>query len=170
MRIARPDNLRIALLASSLVTLSRAATAGEVETLFVVSKSENKNQVHYALNVDEACAPLGPTPIRPYWRMFEKGPAVKEPLLDREQPAYGIASQSVTAGVVTATLRALPGRPISVRAWRGDDGACHATSLVAIDGVPARLYNVHVALKLFGVDYLLLSGWTDAGRTVREKL
>jgi hypothetical protein len=154
----------------ALSSLSRAASAGTIESLFIISKSENKNQVHYALTVDDACAPLGPAPVRPYWRMFEKGPNAQEPLLDREQPAYGIASQSVTAGVVTLSLRALSARGITVRTFRGDDGRCQATSHVTIEGAPARLYNVHVALKLLGVDYLLLTGWSDAGRTVREKL
>jgi len=164
------STIRTVVFASGLLTLSRATSAGEVDPLFIVSKSENKNQVHYAMSVDEACVPLGATPIRAYWRMFEKGPTVQEPLLDREQPAYGIASQSVAAGVVTATLRALPGRPIAVRTWRAEDGSCHAMSRVTIDGSQARLYNVHVALKLFGVEYLLLTGWSDGGRTVREKI
>ena len=164
------SSIRIVVFTSCVLTLSRAASAGEVDTIFIVSKSENKNQVHYALRVDDACAPLGPAPIRPYWRMFEKGATVREPLLEREVPAYGLAGQSSAAGIVTATLRALPGRAITVRTWRAVDGTCHATSHVSIAGVPARLYDVHVVLKLFAVDYLLLTGWDDAGRTVHERI
>ena len=154
----------------SLFLFPALAHAREIESLFLVSKSENRNQVHYALAVDESCAPVGPTPIRAYWRMLEKGPTATEPLLDREQSAYGLASQLVKDGVVTAILRALPSRPIVVHTWRGDNGTCHAASRATIDGVDARLFNVHVALKLFGVDYLLLTGWSDDGRTVREKI
>lgn len=155
---------------SAASAIPRTAEAATIDSVFLVSKSENKNQVHYALDLDESCAPRGAAPLRAYWRMFEKGPAVREPLLAREERAYGIASQSYQSGTLAVVLRALPERPISVRTWRGDDGQCHAAARLVIDGTPARLYNVHVALKFLGVDYLLLTGWADDGRTVREKV
>ena len=52
-----------------------------VPSAFFVSKSANANQVHYSVDVDETCAPRGPTPVRPYWRMLEKSPNASEPLL-----------------------------------------------------------------------------------------
>ncbi len=145
--------------------------------LFTIAKSENKNQVQYAVRVDGECAPLGPAPIFAYWKMLERGPTQTEPLLAREEPAYGVASQAVSArrvegGRVHLVLRATPSRPIDVDLWRDSDGACHAAPVTTIDGAPARLFNVYARLKWpFGVDYLLLQGWSlDGARAVREKI
>ncbi|NRD68652.1 DUF4833 domain-containing protein, partial [Corallococcus exiguus] len=33
-----------------------------------MSRSENRNQVHYALSLDEACRPVGTRPVHVYWR------------------------------------------------------------------------------------------------------
>src|ERR1700733_7408049 len=90
--------------------------AHDAPQVFSIAKSENKNRVAYALRLDERCAPVGAAPLAPYWRMLEKGPTVTEPLLPREEQAYGIAAQSVKAGVVRVTLRALEGREIAVEA------------------------------------------------------
>ena len=144
--------------------------------LFSISKSENKNQVQYAIRVDDSCAPVGRAPVFAYWRMLERGPTQYEQLLPREEKAYGIASQLVASrsdsgGDVHLTLNALPGRPIDVQTVRSDDG-CRGYSTTAIGGAPAHLFNVHARLKWpFGVDYLLLQGWTlDGAKVVQEKL
>jgi hypothetical protein len=144
--------------------------------LFTIAKSENKNQVQYAIQVDEHCGSASSAPVFAYWRMLEKGPDRTEPLLPRELDAYGIASQSVVSrepegGKVRMVLRAVRSRPILIETWQSGSG-CQAVATLSINGTPAHLFNVYAKLKwFFGVDYLLLQGWSmDGARVVREKL
>jgi len=143
--------------------------------LFSITKSENRNEVVYSVDVDERCAPIGDAAVYAYWRMHEKGPAVIEPLLSREEAAYGIGSQRVISrredgGSIDLVLRALPSRHILVRLQREAAG-CRAWSQLPIRGTDAYLYNVYVRLKPFGVDYLLLAGWAiDGSHVVEEKI
>jgi Domain of unknown function (DUF4833) len=155
-----------------------SSTTPQVLFLFSISKSENKNQVEYAIRVDERCQPSTAAPVFAYWLMREKGPNVTEPLLAHELDAYGIASQVTThtpdgAGAgVQLVLRAVRGRPIAIRVFRNASGACQALATVAISGAPAHLYDVYAKLKWpFGVEYLLLQGWSvDGTRVMKEKL
>jgi hypothetical protein len=157
---------------------ARAAGDGgrEVASVFFVSKSENKNQVHYAVRLDDRCAPAGSAPVTPYWRMLERDATATEPLLSREVPAYGIAEQTVVSrgergGVVRLVLKALPSRPILVTTFaRGDE--CVATASLAIAGVPATLTDIHAQLRWpFGVAYLQVSGRAlSDGRAVSERI
>ncbi len=175
--------LRAALLSvvAVLATLANEATADAPPRtgallLFSIAKSENKNQVQYAILTDPACAPVGAAPVSAYWRMLEQGPHATGPLLSREVPAYGLASQSVASrgasgGSVRVLLNALPGRPVTIATSRGSDGACRASATLPIAGTPARLSNVYVKLAWNGVDYLLLRGWSIEGsRLVTEKI
>jgi hypothetical protein len=158
---------------------ARAEAAPPGETLvpvFVIAKNENKNQVQYAVRLDDRCAPVGRTPVSAYWRMLERGPNQTAPLLPREARAYGLASQEViasdaSAGQVRAVLAAIPGRPLTIVTSRGSDGACRALATVLIAGTPAHLFGVYVRLKWDGIDYLLLQGWSmDGKRIIRETL
>jgi hypothetical protein len=108
--------------------------------------------------------------------MLEQGPGATQPLLPGEERAYGVSSQTVLSrgpqsSAVRLTLRALPSRPILIETMR-NGGACLALSTVVIAGAPAHLYNVHAKMSWpFGLDYLLLSGWSmDGQRLVHEKL
>jgi len=143
--------------------------------LFSISKTENRNYVQFVEHLDATCAPFGTAPVHAYWRMLEHGPAAIEPLLSREEPAYGLASQSViergeAGGVVRVTLRALSSAPLLVESRRRADGGCEASARTSIAGVDARLFNVHAVLKWpFGIARLLVSGWSLAdGRPVRD--
>jgi hypothetical protein len=146
-----------------------------VTSLFTISKSENKNEVVYAIHLDAQCAPVGDAPIYAFWRMHEVGPNAVEKLLPREEPAYGIATQRVVArrgggGRVELTLRALASRPIDVETSRRD-GRCEAWSQLRIAGEQGYLYNVYVKIWLLGVEYLMLSGWaTDRTHVLHEKI
>jgi hypothetical protein len=168
-----------ALVAVSLLSAAmlQAIPAWHEAALFTISKSENKNQVQYALRVDDHCAPIGDAPVYAYWRMIELGPTRTAPLLAQELPAYGVSSQAVversdTAGKVRLALQAVPSRPILVQTAVTAGGTCQAWSTLTINGTAAHLYNVHVKLRWpLGVDYLLLQGWaTDGKRTVTEML
>ncbi|MGO8995868.1 MAG: DUF4833 domain-containing protein [Polyangiaceae bacterium] len=145
--------------------------------LFTISKSENKNEVQYVIRIDEHCAPGPGAPISAFWRMLERSPTATEPLLEREQRAYGLASQSVSertaaGGKALLTLMAVPTRPVAVDTFRDSNGTCQARSTATISGESARLFNVYVKLKWpVGVSYLLLQGWSlDGTRIVTEKI
>src|SRR5579883_2215735 len=133
--------------------------ASDVASVFFVAKSENKNQVHYGLRLDDACMPLGSTPVVPYWRMLERGPNEMETLASHEHGAYGVASQQVvsrdgTTARIRLALRALPTRTIEIEVSKRD-GRCVATASLPIAGAPARLRSVYAQLKWpFGVAYI----------------
>ena len=173
-----PTLLLLAL--GSFATAARAQSpappGGALVPVFSIAKSENKNQVQYVVRVDRHCLPLRPAPVFAYWRMLDKGPTQTAPLLSREVRAYGLASEGVVAsdeggGEVRAVLSALPGRPLTITTSRGSDGACRALATLAIAGTPAHLFNVYVHLRWYGVDYVLLQGWSmDGSHVLREKL
>jgi hypothetical protein len=148
--------------------------AHSVRSVFFVAKSENKNQVHYGIRLDQACAPAGAAPVFAYWRMLEKGPLATEPLLAREIPAYGLLSQSALprdarGGRVVVTLNALPNRPIAIDTTAAG-AQCTAKARALIAGVPASLTSVFVQLRWpFGVEFMVLSGRAD-GLAVRERV
>lgn len=167
------------LLLLALAFLPVPASAGnerrEIPSAFFIAKSENKNQVHFAVAVDAQCAPLGDAPVREYWRMLEKGPAVIEPVLPREQRAYGLASQAVltrgaSGGSVRITLNAVPGRPVTIRTLRASDGTCTFETRMTIASTWGRLQYIYVRMGLLSVDYLLIVGKDDAGGDLRERL
>ncbi|HXN33868.1 MAG TPA: DUF4833 domain-containing protein [Polyangiaceae bacterium] len=165
----------LALVAS--IALGGADRDGRViRSVFFIAKSENKNEVHYGIRLDEACRPAGDAPVFAYWRMFERGPLETEPLLAREEPAYGVSDQRALkrneqGGSVFLTLNALPKRPIIIDSTTSG-ATCTATAKATIGGVPASLVSVFVQLRWpFGVDYLLLSGSASLdGRAVRERV
>jgi len=150
---------------------SRAAES--LVPIFSIAKSENKNQVQYVVRLDQQCAPVGPNPVSAYWRMLEKGPTQTAPILSREVRAYGLASQvlDVTSGRVRVVLKALPDRTLVVTALRASDGQCHALATMPIAGAPAYVFNVYVHIRWYGVDYVLLQGWSmDRSHVLHEKL
>ena len=151
-----------------------AALPGEGAPLFFISKSENRNQVAYAIHLDAACRPLGDAPVYAYWLMLERSPDAVEPLLPREKGAYGLGAQHVvpfgeSGGTVIASLRSLPDRKIVVHTRR-QNGICLADATTRIADTPARLFNVHARLAWpFGVASLEIAGWAESdGHVVRE--
>jgi len=147
-----------------------ASQVSELSSALVISKSSNRNQVNYAVQVDEACAPAGPAPVRPYWRMLERGPDAIEPLSESEQRVLGVGHQDVAGHLVHVTLRAMPDRAITIETERGADGRCSSSAQTTIARVSARLGGVYVQQRLFGVAYVLLSGWAEDGTAVRERI
>jgi hypothetical protein len=147
----------------------------DVASVFFVAKSENRNQVHYGVHLDEGCAPTTRAPVFAYWRMLERGPLATEPLLALEVRAYGVGEQRVLGreqggGRVAVALRALPARTIVVVS-QAQGEACRADATTTIGGAPAALTSVYAKLGWpFGVAYLLLSGRGPDGREVRERV
>lgn len=150
--------------------------AWSVTTVFFVAKSENKNQVHYGIHLDDACAPIGETPVYAYWQMLEHGPSSFEPLLPRERRAYGIAEQRVLErgsrrSRTRVTLEALRSRPMIIESY-SDGTRCVARAVLAMAGAPAVLGDVFVQLRWpFGVAYLMLAAHSlEDGTLVRERV
>jgi hypothetical protein len=168
---------------AAAATSARGASADDVHIgpndvgqVFVVSKSENKNQVSYGIRLDERCMPVGPQPMFAFWKLYEDGPNAVADLLGVEQPAYGIAIQEVLApngasGRVRVTLRAIATRPIVVETSRVL-GRCVATATLDVAGTRAKLAGVFAQLKWpIGVAYLdLIGNALSDGHVVKERI
>jgi hypothetical protein len=167
-----------------LVAIAPATAAGEelrlpsadVSSVFHIEKSENRNQVHYAVTVDAQCRPKGTKPMRGYWREYEEGPRVVDSLRDFQQRAYGLsAPSSITlaeqGGDVRIRMRALPDRLLRVTTFRQGD-QCRARVFTPIKKQPAVLTSIYVKVGfLYSVDYLELRGVRVAdGAAVHERI
>lgn len=154
----------------SRASLASAATT-TIPTTFFISKSENKNQVHYAIDVDESCKPVGATPMHAYWRDLEKGPNVTSPVLGREQPAYGIKFQKIlTVGdrkIVEMAVRGLPSRIVHVET-KAVDGKCIADTRSVINGETVQLLEVFLKIGFLSVDYARFIGRSATKGLVSE--
>jgi hypothetical protein len=161
--------LAVAAFATSSPTPAGASPNGEIDSALYIAKSSNKNQVHYAVEVDGQCEPVGPAPVHPYWRMLEHGPEATEPLTAREERAFGLAQQSVDGSDVRVVLRGLPARPITLHTFR-EGTRCASTAAITIHGKPARLTSVYVKQSLFGISYVELDGFGPSGASLSERL
>ncbi len=147
-----------------------ASSLHELASVMAISKSSNRNQVHYAVAVDASCAPAGTSPVHPYWLMLERGPAVTEPLQAGEARLLGPERQEVWSSGVQFALRAMPSRAFIVHT-SGNDGQCSSWVETTIAGSRAHLTGVFVQQKLFGmVDYVRLEGTTSSGAAVSERV
>jgi hypothetical protein len=129
----------------------------DVRSVTFVAKSTNKNQLHYAIALDDRCMPNGAAPVYNYWLMREHGDAI-EPVSDREQRAFGISSQTVSGNTVEVRLRGLPDRPVKFETSQAG-GACTARAIAPIDGEMSRVDNVYVKFGFpFRVKSVLVQG------------
>ncbi|MFP2912894.1 DUF4833 domain-containing protein [Pyxidicoccus sp. 3LFB2] len=151
----------------------KASPARDAGSAFFIARSTNRNQVHYGIRVDGDCRPQGDKPVHAYWRMLEKGDKATEPLLGREGPAYGLGDvQQVEATPsgwrVHVRLRAWPERTIDLDVFR-ENGRCVARAFTLLDGKVAQIDRIFVKTSWpAGVDYVLLSGTGQDGRSLRE--
>lgn len=157
------------VLGAALPSPAAASPLHAIDSGLFIAKSSNKNQVHYALEVNDRCAPAGAAPVRPYWRMLERGANVTEPLTAREERAFGLERQVVDGDEVRVVLHGLPGRLITIRATRDGD-RCVSSASTAIDGEKARISSVYVKLSLFGVSYVQLRGVGPGGASLVERV
>jgi hypothetical protein len=147
-----------------------------VQSVFHISKSENRNEVHYAVRVDASCRPAGQQPLFGYWRDFEKSPRAVSPLLSHEQPAYGLTpprgiEQTPTGGRVRVSLRAFPERPLSIETQR-QGAICQARALTSFGNQPGVLNSIFVQIGfLFSVEYAIVRGVRlSDGQPAQEKI
>ncbi|RKH20335.1 DUF4833 domain-containing protein [Corallococcus sp. CA047B] len=165
------------LAAVALTTVAPLASAAGApppsQSAFFLTRSENRNQVHYALRLDEACRPVGTRPVQVYWRMLERGASEVEELLGVEQPVYGLEDpQPVDATAegwrVRVRLRAFPSRPIDITTARVD-GECRVQAWTKLDNSVCRLEHVFVKTSWpFSVDFVRLEGVGPDGQPVHE--
>lgn len=160
--------------------VAAAATAlpgSSVRSVFFISKSENRNQVHYAVRVDAQCRPEGEKPVYAYWRDFEEGPTVMSPLLKHEQTAYGlteprqVSREEAGGGQIRIGLRGFPDRPLTIETFRSADG-CRARALTTIARGSAVLRSIYVEIGfLYSIDYVIVRGIRVAdSQPVQEKV
>jgi hypothetical protein len=147
-----------------------------VGSVFFISKSENRNQVHYAVQVDAQCQPKGKKPLYGYWRDFEVGPRATSPLLAREQSAYGLTDprwvkSNGSGGEIRIGLRGFPDRPLTVQTFQTAAG-CRANALTTIGKTAAALRSIYVEIGfLFSIDYVIVRGLrVQDGRPIQEKV
>jgi hypothetical protein len=147
-----------------------------VHSVFFIAKSENRNQVHYAVRVDARCRPIGTRPVYGYWRDYEDGPKATSRLLDHEQSAYGLTAPrwvraAAEGGQIRIGLRGFPDRPLTIETFRTRAG-CRARAHTTIARSHAVLRSIYVELGfLFSIDYVLLRGYRAAdGRPLQEKV
>lgn len=151
--------------APSLSTAAEAVSFGphDVHSAFHVAKSENKNEVHYAVRLDAACRPQGKTPVFAYWRRLKKGLRVDEPLTGPGVRVYGASGeQTVTAtatgGRVKMYVKALKELPVDIQVDKGKTG-CVAVPHVKLKGEYARLSYAFLQLGRFGINVKYVDVW-----------
>jgi hypothetical protein len=148
-----------------------------VRSVFFISKSENRNQVHYAVRVDPQCRPESDHPVYGYWRDFEVGPSAMSPLLKHEQTAYGLTEprqvrrDEADGDQIRIGLRGFPDRPLTIETFRGPDG-CRARAMTTIARGSAVLRSIYVEIGfLYSIDFVIVRGVRVAdNQPVQEKV
>jgi hypothetical protein len=175
---------RLALAAVAL-TLTGSALANEprfgandVETLFFISKSNDRNRVDYGMRLDSKCAPYGDEPVFPYWREFEPPPPVRtKPMGAFSKIGYGISTQRIvkrtaTGGEIHIKLKQV-GRTIFITTSKGANGRCSALVRTKIASVQhAELVSIFVKLSgPLSVSYIDIKGKDLAtAKPIEERL
>lgn len=149
------------------------ARSHDTGSTFFITRSENRNQVHYGIRVGEDCRPVGASPVYVYWRMLEKGATETEPLLGIEGPIYGLVDEQQVESTsegwrVWVRLRSFPERPIEIAVFR-DNEHCATQAWTSVAGARSQLDTIHVRTHWpFGIDYVRLSGVGADGKSVSE--
>lgn len=171
----------VAVLAAAGASYVPAEAAPKLESMpvtsvFHIEKSENRNQVHYAVRVDARCRPVGTLPVYGYWRDLEDGPKAISPLLAHQQAAYGLEpplsiKRTDDSGEIRIRMRGFPDRTLLIMTFR-EGAACRARAFATIKAKPALLTSIYVEISpLFSVDYVILRGVGAAdGKPVEEKV
>ncbi len=164
----------------SLLSLAQADDVGlrptDIVSVFHISNSGSRNEVHYAVHVDASCALSGDAPLFAYWRDLEDGAHATSRLSFIEERGYGIAYQRRAANadgttLLRVALRGVPAREVQVTT-RLVDGRCTADARTRVAGTRAVLDLIFVQTGgLFSIDWIELRGrrLRDAA-AVRERV
>lgn len=179
MKVLRPFVL-LALLA--LLAPERAAAGTmrfgphDLRSVFHVAKSENQNQVHYAIRLDASCRPVGQQPVFGYWRRLKGGVRVDEPLVSPGTRVYGASDKQevervASGGRVRTFVKALQRVRIDIRVEKTAAG-CKATPTTTLRGELVRLSHAYLQLGTFAlrVKHVDVFGYrVKDGRQVTER-
>jgi hypothetical protein len=170
--VAPLARLGLSFAAVALTALPRSALAqdpifgaNDVQTLFFISKSNDRNRVDYGMRLDTHCAPYGEEPVFPYWREFEPSPPVRTKSMGAfSKMGYGISTQRVlrrtaAGGEIAIKLKQVD-RAIFVTTSRGVNGRCEALVRTKIASVEyAELVSIFVKLSgPLSVSYIDIKG------------
>ena len=143
----------------------------DVATVFAIGKSDDGNEVQYAVRLDDTCALVGKEPVFGYWRLHDEGPGVTKTMSFMDQFGYGISSQKVASDrqSVTIQLKTASGHPIDIHTRR-EGGRCVATPLATIGGERAELQRIFLQLSgPLSVAWVSISGVSLTGREKRSE-
>ncbi len=183
MRRGSAPFVLIALAVLVTEPFSRAQAAGvafgphDVRSVFHVEKSENQNQVHYAIRLDRLCRPIDDNPVFAYWRRFKRGVRVDEPLEGLGRRVYGASDDQqvishARGGYVNMYVRAVKQVPIDISVQQTNSG-CQAVATTSIRGERARLSHAFLQLTRFGLGVSYIDVFGERlrdGARVRERL
>jgi hypothetical protein len=150
----------------------------DVQTVFYIAKSNDKDRVDYGMRLDEHCAPVGDDAVFPYWRILRLGAPVRShPLKFLQYVAYGIAKQHALkneAGGAKYALRLKQvDREMLIVSKRDQNSHCVATAYTKIQNIDGARLD-YIFAKVAGpmsVDYVDVHG-TDmnSGQSLVERL
>jgi hypothetical protein len=127
----------------------------DVRSTFHVAKSENQNQVHYAVRLDAECRPVGTRPVFAYWQRLKGKKRVDGELDGLGSGVYGASDEQKVArtaqgGSVELFVKALKKVRITIEVQKSTQG-CRAVPYTTILGQRVRLSHAFLQLGLFGV-------------------
>lgn len=154
-------------------------SAFDVQTVFFISKSDDRNRVDYGIHLDDRCVPTKDDAVFQYWREFENSPPVRLHTLGVfEYIGYGISEQRTirktpSGGYHVIRLRQFAQSPIGIITKKEADGRCSSQARVLINGKEAIFDHVFVKLAQGGltpsVDFIEICGKDpDTGQDVIE--
>lgn len=156
-------------------------SAFDVQTVFYISKSDDRNRVDYGIHLDAGCTPVGNDAVFQYWREFEHSPPVRTHGLGMfEYIPYGISEQRTTHRTSSGAshemkLRQFDKLPIRISTKKGTDGRCSAEARTVINNKDCVFAYAYVKLRKGGlapsVEYIDLHGRdVGSGQEVVERL
>lgn len=169
-RRARFPSLAVGLcslvLASSATAADDDTTFGphDIETLFYIAKSNNRDRVDYGMRLDATCRPASADAVFPYWRNLEHKPVTTHALGFFARMAYGVSAQETARSTPTGADHGIRLKQVDRVIWvttlRGSDGRCSALVRSKIAGVEnAELLSIYVKLAgPISVDYVNIKG------------
>ena len=150
----------------------------DIQTVFYIAKSNDKDRVDYGMRLDRYCAPISDDAIFPYWRELQHAPPVRSHKISWIQyAAYGFSEQRTLAkskhgGRYLVQLKQVD-RPILVVTQQDKDGHCASESYTKIQGVKSAKLD-HIFAKVSGlmsVDYIDVHGTdTKTGKALVERM
>jgi hypothetical protein len=150
----------------------------DVQTVFYIEKSNDKDRVDYGMRLDQYCAPVGDQAVFPYWRELQHAPPVRShPISFFQHLAYGFSEQRALSrapngGRYLVRLKQVD-RPILIMTKQDAARHCTATAYTKILAMKSAKLH-HIFAKVAGsmsVDYVDVHG-TDlkTGRALVERL